>query len=65
MGLRSTYKLCKRHGISFTIEELSDNSLYFKKVSLFFDGLSQYIIKSDRGEEIKLASVPEDIVFIL
>lgn len=63
IGLATAFEIFKKHNASFIIEEFADeNSLFTKKVSVKFDNLNQYIIKTMRSSEIKAFSQREDLI---
>ena len=64
IGLVMAYQVIKEHHASFIIEEYSGNNIYTKKLSVKFDGLEQYIVKSDRYNEIRSLSPREELVLL-
>lgn len=63
IGLMTTFEILKKYGASFVIEDI-DNILYAKNVTVFFDNLNQFRIKSKHISEIELFSAREDIVLV-
>ncbi len=63
IGLMTTYKILSKLHASFEIDETLNN-LYTKKVSVCFDGLGQYRIKTNRTEVLSLSTKRKDIIFM-
>lgn len=63
IGLMTTIELCDKYKASFEIEELCDNELFTKRVSVVFDSLFQKRIISERKEIIPIHKKREDITF--
>lgn len=61
IGLVTAFEILKKYRASFVIEDISDNVLYTKNVSICFDSLGQFRIKS---EHVGLFSAREDILFM-
>ena len=53
IGLMTILEISKRYQASFIIEEFSGNDLFTKKVSIFFDNLALFQIKTMQVNEIK------------
>jgi signal transduction histidine kinase len=64
IGLLTVFQIIKAHLASFIIEEFPDNSIYTKKLSVKFDCLDQYIVKTTRYNEIRSISRREDLVVL-
>lgn len=63
IGLATAFEIFKKHNASFIIEEFANENIFFtKKVSVKFDNLNQYIIKTMRSSEIKAFSQREDLI---
>ncbi len=62
IGLMTTFEILRKYQASFVIEDIAGNVLYTKNVSLCFDNLSQFRIKSDHMTHIELFSEREDRV---
>lgn len=56
IGLMTVFELIKKCQASFAIEELPDNQLFTKKVSVCFDQLGEFRIKTPGNEIKKLIS---------
>lgn len=52
IGLMTTFDILQKCKASFELEEYAINETYTKRISLCFDGLNEYRIKSPRMEEI-------------
>lgn len=63
IGLMTAKELLSKYKASFELEEIENNSLYTKRVSVVFDSLSQTRIFSDRQEILELQSQRDDIIF--
>ncbi len=63
IGLMTTFDILKKYHASFVLEELQDHGLYSKKVSVYFDNLGQYRIKTTRKELKESLSIRGDILF--
>lgn len=48
IGLMTTFDILRKYRASFVIEEYTDNSLYTKSVSVIYDELGQFRIKSEQ-----------------
>jgi len=64
IGLLTIFQILKTHHASLVIEELSDNSIYTKRLSVKFDGLDQYIVKTARYNEIEAISQRKELVVL-
>lgn len=64
IGLMTTFDILKRYGASFSIDTIAANALYTKKVSVCFDRLGQYRIKSDCLENTDCSPEHENSVFM-
>ncbi len=64
IGLMSSVELIKKHSASFYINELKENNLYSKCVSVEFDKKSEIRIHSDRQRIVKIANSRKDLVLI-
>lgn len=63
IGLLTVSEILSIYGASFIIEEFSETSNFFtKNVSVKFDNLDQYIVKSKTDKEICAISVREDLI---
>lgn len=63
IGLMQTKELLSKYKASFEIEEIENNSLYTKRVSVVFDSLSQTRIFTNRQEILELRTQRDDIIF--
>jgi len=65
IGLVTAFEILKLYRASLIIEEFSGESTpYSKRVSVRFDGLNQYIVKTIRHKEIKALSQRDDLVVL-
>jgi len=65
IGMIATFEIIKKYNASFIIEELTNNSsLYTKRISVVFDNLNQFIIKTPRYNEIKAISQRDNLFVI-
>lgn len=64
IGLLTVYQIVKAHHASLIIEEYFDNSIYTKKISVKFDNLDKYIVKTTRYKEIEAYSQREELVVL-
>ncbi len=62
IGIMTLFEILQKTRASLVIEEFTGHSLFTKKVSLCFDGLGQYRIKTDRADEIRLLSKREELL---
>lgn len=62
IGIMTLFEILQRTRASLVIEEFNGHGLFTKKVSLCFDGLGQYRIKTDRADEIRLLSKREELL---
>ena len=54
VGLMSTFEILNRYKASLTIEEFSENDgIFTKRISILFDEKNQFLIQTDREDEIK------------
>ena len=54
IGLMSTFEILNRYKASLTIEEFSTNDgIFTKRISILFDEKNQFLIQTDREDEIK------------
>lgn len=63
IGLMTTKELLSKYKASFEVEEIANNSLYTKRVSIVFDSLSQTRIFTNRQEILELRNQRNDIDF--
>lgn len=63
IGLMTTYKILAKYFASFILDETIDGQ-YTKKLTICFDGLNQYKIKTNRDEIKNLASVRKNIIIL-
>ncbi len=61
IGLMTVFELIKKYNASFLIDESINNEFFAKNVSVVFDGLCEYRIKSTRPEIIKYCSDRKNI----
>lgn len=61
IGLMTTYELIHKYHATFEIEELYDNKLFTKRVSVLFDNNSRIAIYSNRPEIIAACKSRSDI----
>lgn len=64
IGLITTYEIIKKYQASIEIDEEIVNELYTKKVSIYFDYLSEYRIKTNRQDVIKVCNKRSEISLI-
>lgn len=64
IGLMTTFEIIKKSNASFTIEELTNNNLFTKKVSVCFDTLNQIRISTTRTDIKKSLSKRVDIIIM-
>lgn len=64
IGLMTTFELLKKYHASFVIEDFLNDNLFTKKVSICFDQLGQYRIKSIQANQIRQHTNRSDIVFV-
>lgn len=64
IGLLTVFHIVKTHCASLVIEELCDNGIYTKRLSVKFDGLNQYIVKTSRYNEILSVSQRKELVVL-
>jgi signal transduction histidine kinase len=65
IGLVTAFEILKHYRASLIIEEFSDESTpYSKRVSVKFDGLNQYIVKTMRHREITALSQRDDLIVL-
>ncbi len=60
----TTLEIIKKSNASFTIEELTNNNLFTKKVSVCFDNLNQIRISTTRADIKKSLSKRVDIIIM-
>ena len=66
IGLTTSFEIFKKYSASFLIEEFSDgNILFTKRVSVKFDSLNQYIVKTFRNNEINAISERADLIVMI
>jgi len=66
IGLTTAFEIFKKHSASFLIEEFpGEYPLFTKKVSVKFDNMNQYLIKTVRKSEIKAISPREDLIVMV
>lgn len=63
IGLMQTKELLSKYKASFEIEEIENNSLYTKRVSIVFDSLLKTRIFTNRQEILELRTQRDDIIF--
>lgn len=64
IGLMTTFEILKKHKASFVIEDIADNVLYTKNVSVCFDNLGQFRIKSKLINKSDLYHGCEDLMLM-
>lgn len=64
IGLLTVFQILKARRASFIIEEFPDNSIYTKRLSIKFDCLNQYVVKTTRYNEIRSLSRREELVVL-
>lgn len=65
IGYETVFEILKLYRASLMIEEFSDASMpYSKRVSVKFDGLNQYIVKTMRHREIQALSQRDDLIVL-
>ncbi len=64
IGLITAFEISKKYQASFVIEDFFDDTLFTKKVSIWFDKLGQYRIKTKRSSEMKQLLKRTDIILI-
>ena len=64
IGLMTIFEIIKKSHASFDIEELQNNHLFTKKVSICFDNLNQFRIKTNRTDIRKSLSKRTDIIIM-
>lgn len=64
IGLMSTFEIARKYQSSFIIEELDSRDLFVKKVSMCFDQLGQYRVKTSQAENVHLLSRRNDVILI-
>ena len=64
IGLMSTFEIARKYQSSFIIEELDSRDLFVKKVSMCFDQLGQYRVKTNQAENVHLLSRRNDVILI-
>lgn len=64
IGLMTTFEIIRKSHASFIIEELINNNLFTKKVSICFDKLNQIRIRTTRSDIKKSLSKRVDIIII-
>lgn len=64
IGLMTTFEILKKHKASFVIEDIADNVLYTKNVSVCFDNLGQLRIKSKLINKSDLYHGCEDLMLM-
>ncbi len=50
IGLITVYEILRKYKASFILDELDNNTLFSKKLSISFNNLNQNFINSDRPE---------------
>ncbi|MEG0596961.1 MAG: hypothetical protein RR502_02850 [Oscillospiraceae bacterium] len=61
IGMMTTAERLKKYRASFILEEFSDNHIFTKRVSISFDGLSEYRVKTHRKDLSMALSAREDV----
>ncbi len=64
IGLMQIFELLNKYQASFEMEEFNTNSLYKKRISIIFDGLSKTTIISNRKEVQTVCSKRSDLIII-
>ncbi|MCD8025383.1 MAG: hypothetical protein LUF33_00165, partial [Clostridiales bacterium] len=64
IGLMTTFELLKKYNGSFELDEALHSDVYRKKVSICFDNLRQYRIRTDRQEVAAALKKREDVIFL-
>ncbi|MDF2843341.1 MAG: hypothetical protein K0R00_1767 [Herbinix sp.] len=64
IGLMTVFEISHKYKASFVVEYLSDEHFFTKKVSVCFDNLGQYRIKSKNNDEIRVLSSRADILLV-
>lgn len=65
IGLMTTFELLTKYSASFIIDETINATTYTKKITICFDGLTQFRVKSNRDEVIAISSQRNDIILDL
>lgn len=63
IGLMTTFEILKKYCASFIINEIINSATFTKKVTIAFDGLNQFRVKSDRREIIDISFQRNDLIF--
>lgn len=64
IGLMTIFEIIKKNHASFTIEELANNNLFTKKITICFDNLNQFRIRTTRSSIKKSLSKRVDIIIM-
>lgn len=64
IGLMTTFEIIKKYQASFIIEELPNSQLFTKKVSICFDQLGQFRIKTSRKDVQKSLSNHTNVILL-
>lgn len=64
IGLITLFETIKKYNASFFIEEYTENESFTKKVSVCFDGLYEYRIKTTRAEAIAVCAERNDLIVL-
>lgn len=63
IGLMTTFEILKKYSGSFIINEKINSTAFTKKITIAFDGLNQFRVKSRRNDIIDVSSQRNDIIF--
>lgn len=65
IGFMTTFQLLNKYKASFMIDEIyNKNSIFTKKLTIKFDKRKQYILKTNRVNEIKALAERKDLIII-
>lgn len=64
IGLMTIYEILKKHQASIEIDEKIENEIFTKKISIYFDKLNEYRIKTNRQDVVKICNNRAEISFI-
>lgn len=64
IGMMTTFEILRKYSASFVLDEINVSKPYSKKLSICFDGLNQFRVKSNRPELLELQSTRPDAILI-